>query len=87
MWKKFIIGGSIVLVGAALFPLIGFGSGGIIFGSIAAGIQSSIGNVAAGSLFATLTSYGMTGISSLLSKVGLGLISGGLISKICRRFA
>ena len=33
--------------------LIGFGTGGIVKGSIAAGLQSGIGNVAAGSLFSS----------------------------------
>ena len=31
----------------------GFGAGGVVAGSVAAGIQSSIGSVAAGSLFAS----------------------------------
>ena len=33
--------------------LTGFGAGGVVAGSVAAGIQSSIGSVAAGSLFAS----------------------------------
>ena len=37
---------------------IGFGASGIVGGSIAAGVQSSIGNVVAGSLFAKLQSLG-----------------------------
>lgn len=39
---------------------LGFGAGGVVAGSIAAGVQSMIGNVAAGSLFAALQSLGAT---------------------------
>ena len=35
----------------------GFGAGGVVAGSVAAGIQSSIGSVAAGSLFASKFIY------------------------------
>jgi len=42
-----------------ILGLLGFGALGIVKGSIAAAIQSSIGLVAAGSLFALLTSCGM----------------------------
>ena len=35
----------------------GFGAGGVVAGSVAAGIQSSIGSVAAGSLFASMYCY------------------------------
>ena len=62
--------------------LIGFGSTGIVAGSIAAGIQSAIGNVAAGSIFATLTSWGMTGTFTLLGKIGLSSIVVGIASKL-----
>jgi hypothetical protein len=39
----------------------GFGSSGIVDGSVAAGIQSAIGNVIAGSPFAICQSIGMSG--------------------------
>ncbi len=42
-----------------ILRLLGFGVLGIVKGSFAAGIQSSIGRVAAGSLFALLQSLGM----------------------------
>ncbi|RMZ67750.1 Interferon-induced 6-16 [Pyrenophora seminiperda CCB06] len=45
----------------AFLGLAGFTAGGIAAGSIAAGIQAGIGNVAAGSIFATLTSAAMSG--------------------------
>ncbi|KAM3136463.1 hypothetical protein pb186bvf_011421 [Paramecium bursaria] len=50
---------------------IGFGAAGVVKGSLAAGAQSMIGNVAAGSIFAACTSIGMTGGLSL---IGLGAI-------------
>lgn len=52
--------GGTVLASTAL-GAAGFAEGGIIAGSIAAGIQSGIGSVAAGSAFATLQSIGATG--------------------------
>ena len=59
--KKAAIGigvGAAVGVAAPLavvggLAVTGFGAGGVVAGSIAAGIQSSIGSVAAGSLFAS----------------------------------
>ncbi|KAH6644181.1 hypothetical protein C7974DRAFT_16129 [Boeremia exigua] len=45
----------------AFLGLAGFTAGGIAAGSIAAGIQAGIGSVAAGSVFATLTSAAMLG--------------------------
>lgn len=41
---------------------VGFGSGGVVAGSLAAAAQSAIGNVAAGSTFAVLQSCGAAGI-------------------------
>ncbi|XP_036145399.1 interferon alpha-inducible protein 27-like protein 2B [Monomorium pharaonis] len=66
-----IIGG---IFGAYLLPILGFGSSGVIGGSVAASWQSSIGSVAAGSLFATLQSLGATGVGTLLfGSVGAAL--------------
>ena len=60
---------SLILLGGTLATwfglggtLFGFGTGGIIAGSAAAAAQAAIGNVAAGSLFATMTSLGMQGV-------------------------
>ena len=41
------------LAATAALGAVGFSAGGVVAGSIAAGIQASIGNVAAGSLFAS----------------------------------
>ena len=49
----------------AILSFLGFGSIGVTAGSIAAGIQSSLGLVTAGSWFATLTSAGMAGLSAV----------------------
>ena len=51
----------VVAVGCGVLPAIGFTAGGIASGSIAASIQSGIGNVVAGSAFASLQSAGMSG--------------------------
>ena len=55
---------------------LGFGKLGPIAGTVAAGIQSSIGNVAAGSAFSTAQAIGMTGIGL---QVGcfVGIAAGG----------
>lgn len=50
LWKKIGLGAAItggVIAGVALLPItLGFGTAGIVGGSIAAGIQAAIGNVA-----------------------------------------
>jgi hypothetical protein len=48
------------MIGQIILNIIGFGAKGIIKGSIAAAIQSYYGLVAAGSLFAKLTSRAMS---------------------------
>ncbi len=50
---------------SSLISLVGFGAGGVVKGSIAAVIHSSIGSVAAGSTFATLQSLGALGVGIL----------------------
>jgi hypothetical protein len=91
IWKKIGIGAAItggVVAGVALFPaFLGFGTAGIVGGSIAAGIQSIIGNVAAGSLFAVCTSLGMTGVFASSAAVGAILGVGGLAAYIKGAFS
>lgn len=60
--KALIIGGAVVALPCLALTIAGFGAAGIVGGSIAAATQSAIGNVAAGSLFATLQSVGATGL-------------------------
>ena len=68
-WKKVAIGAAVgtavgvgtVAAAPVVLPAIGFSTTGVVAGSIAAVAQSTIGNVAAGSLFATLQSFGALG--------------------------
>ena len=66
-----VVGGGVML--------LGFGGAGIVAGSVAAGIQASIGNVVAGSLFATVQSLAMTGVVSTATTVGGAVGLGGII--------
>lgn len=64
---------------SSLISLVGFGAGGVVKGSIAAVIHSSIGSVAAGSTFATLQSLGalgagILGTAVLPVSVGAGIV-------------
>ena len=91
LWKKIGIGAGItggVIAGVALIPItLGFGTAGIVGGSIAAGIQAAIGNVAAGSLFAVCTSLGMSGVFASTAAVGAILGAGGIAAYIKGRFS
>ena len=73
--KKVAIGAAItggVILGVALIPItLGFGTAGIVAGSVAAGIQAGIGSVVAGSAFAVFTSLGMTEFLLLLLQLVL----------------
>ena len=77
------IAGFVGVVGSA-FTIAGFGTGGIAAGSVAAGIQSSIGNVAAGSVFAWLQSIGATGGFFNMAFIGLGFTVSQRIRKYIR---
>ena len=57
-----IIAGTVAGLCGLSGTLLGFGTAGIAAGSVAAATQATIGNVAAGSVFSTLTSWGMTGV-------------------------
>lgn len=81
-----IAAGSAVAAGVAVptvatagLTAVGFTGSGVAAGSMAAGIQAGIGNVAAGSIFATCQSIGATGGFAILGPVGIaaGLIAGG----------
>ena len=47
------IGGGVSYITGGILSSVGFTSSGVAAGSCAAGIQSGIGNIVAGSLFAT----------------------------------
>ena len=60
-----VLGGTVCIFAApVVLGAVGFGSGGVVATSIAAGIQSTIGNVAAGSAFAALQSVGAAGLGT-----------------------
>ena len=59
--KLLMIGGAVVAAPCIVASALGFGVAGIAAGSVAAGVQSTIGNVVAGSAFATMQSLGATG--------------------------
>ena len=65
------LGGSIPLIAQGVTTAIGFSPSGVVAGSTAAGIQSGIGNVAAGSIFSTMQAVGATG--ALIAVVPIGL--------------
>ena len=77
----------IMIIGAlftagGLIPIgLGFGTIGISAGSLAAGIQSFIGAVTAGSFFATMTSFGMKGIFAKFATFGAGFFGFGFFKK------
>ena len=85
--KAALITGGIVLGVASIPMIMGFGTAGIVGGSIAAGIQAMIGNVAEGSLFAVCTSLGMTGVFASSAAVGAILGIGGLAAYIKGNFS
>ncbi|KHN99575.1 Interferon-induced 6-16 [Metarhizium album ARSEF 1941] len=66
-----------VLLSAPALAVAGYGSSGVVAGSLAATIQSSVGSVAAGSAFATLQSAGAAGaglatVNGIAQGVGAG---------------
>ncbi|KAH9893777.1 hypothetical protein F4778DRAFT_748456 [Xylariomycetidae sp. FL2044] len=60
---------------AAVVGLAGFGSGGVVGGSLAAAIQGGIGNVAAGSAFAICQSAGAGGAGATVVSMAGGVAS------------
>jgi hypothetical protein len=74
--------GSGIMFASGLPILAGFGAGGIVAGSIAAGLQVGIGNMAAGSIFTTMTSLGMEGLFLTGAWGGGAVASAGALKKI-----
>ncbi|XP_076074162.1 uncharacterized protein LOC143045496 isoform X1 [Mytilus galloprovincialis] len=80
-WKPLAIGTGCLVGGAVLAPIavpaalgaIGFTSGGVAGGSIAAAMMSSVGNVAAGGAIATMQSIGAAGLGAAGTAVGAGV--------------
>merc|ERR1711953_889049 len=62
---------------------LGFTSAGVAAGSVAAGVQSGIGAVAAGSAFATAQAAGAAGVSvttSVLSAAGAAVVANAAVN-------
>ena len=78
--KSLTYGGIAVATVCALPIVAGFGTAGIAGGSIAALVQSSIGNVAAGSTFAVLQSLGATGVFATGATAGGTAAGSGFIA-------
>ena len=77
-----IIAGTVVAGVLSIPILLGFGTAGIAAGSYAAASQAAIGNVAAGSWFATFTSLGATGVYVKGAVTGTAAVATGLTGKI-----
>ena len=77
-YQKALIGGGAALLAVSAAPIaLGFGTAGVGAGTVAAGVQSSIGAVSAGSTFATLTSLGMQGVYVNGAIAGAGVMAAG----------
>ena len=74
--------GSIFTAFGCLGTWLGFSTTGVTAGSWAAFFQSLIGNVAPGSLFAILTSWGMKGVFALSSGLGIIILSFGILTSL-----
>ena len=93
-WKKTAVCaalGTVTGVGVAaaiptiILPAVGFGAAGVVGGSAAAIAHSAIGNVAAGSVFASLQSAGAVGAVSWVATgvtTGLGTTVGAAASAV-----
>ncbi|RBR17720.1 uncharacterized protein FIESC28_06416 [Fusarium coffeatum] len=84
-----VTGAAVVLVPAIIaspvLGFLGFGAAGVPAGTAAAGIQSGIGSVAAGSLFATLQSvgaggYGVAAVHGVVQAAEAVVGAGGLVT-------
>ncbi|PCH38591.1 hypothetical protein WOLCODRAFT_64885 [Wolfiporia cocos MD-104 SS10] len=88
MWAVLAAGGAVLaaftfpVVAPLALVVVGFSAAGPVAGSIAAGIQACIGNVAAGSLFAVCQSVAMGGAIPWLwtaTATAFGTVVGGAI--------
>ena len=65
-----LVNGGAFISGVVLLPAaLGFATSGIVAGSVAAWIQSAIGNVATGITFAICTLIGMKGVFATTAKL------------------
>ena len=81
--SNWLMGAGGITLAVGLAPIaLGFGTVGVAAGSIAAGIQSGIGLVSAGSTFATMTSFGMSGYFVGTSIGGAAAVATGIGVKL-----
>jgi len=80
--NEIIVAGAVVTAVAVTPIALGFGVVGVGAATTAAAIQSSIGCVQAGSLFATMTSLGMKGAFVKTALAGSGSMIVGVVPKI-----
>jgi len=79
-----LMGAGAVVTTVCLAPFaVGFGTAGVVGGTIAAGIQSTIGNVVAGSLFAATQSLVMGGTATALAGAGAIATGTGIAIDAC----
>lgn len=71
-----------VAAAPAALAAVGFGAGGVMLGSIAAAVQSTMGGlVAKGSLFAIFQSWGAAGIP-LAAKAAVATVGGATVAAV-----
>jgi hypothetical protein len=73
-----VAAGTATAAAGAIMTALGFGSSGIMAGSVAAGTQSVIGNVIAGTFFASCQSIGALGGWLTMSVVGVSALGLGV---------
>ncbi|KAH8925309.1 hypothetical protein BT69DRAFT_1332286 [Atractiella rhizophila] len=73
-----IAGGASILAAPTILGVAGFGAAGVVAGSTAAAVQSAIGNVAAGSLFAFAQSIGAAGLAGSTVVAATGAVGAGV---------
>jgi len=83
MIPAIIVGGAVAV--PVTMAIVGFAPAGIAAGSLAAGIQAGIGNVAAGSAFAILQSLGTAPL--VTSLIGGATTGGGAALGYATRYA
>jgi len=85
-WKVAGVAGITAIPTVAYFvTTAGFGDGGVVAGSVAAAVQSQIGNIAGGGMFAFLQSVGAAGMSAA-GKVAVGGVASGTAYYMCQKY-
>ncbi|CCA71662.1 hypothetical protein PIIN_05598 [Serendipita indica DSM 11827] len=78
--------GTAPLLAKSTLTLAGFTGEGVAAASVAAGWQSMLGNVAAGSIFSVLQSFGATGLLAITAPVGVTVAGAGALGYGAWRF-